>query len=315
VFVRLLDMCMSYSLLKASPLTAIWGASSANSSMSPARIAGTLPRSLYGYEIIDFIGEGAGSTIYSVVDPATQKIYALKHVVVQNEKHLRFVAQLENEYEVSRHLIHPNLRRCIDLKITKPLLRHPTDAGLVMELFDGQACDVQPPRDLATIMHVMEHTIQALAAMHQQGYLHCDLKPNNILLASDGQVKVIDLGQACRINTIKERVQGTPDFIAPEQVRREPLTVQTDVYNFGATVYWLLTGQKIPTLFTLKKTDNSFLVSDTVKSPNELNSQISVNLSGLVMECVRAHPSRRPAGMGELQHRLTIVAHTALRAG
>lgn len=283
------------------------------STMPPGRAIGGLPQSLYGYEVIDFLGEGAGSVIYSVADPITHRIYALKQVIVQDEKHLRFVDQLENEYEVSRRLIHPNLRRCIALKITKPLLRRVTDAGLVMELFDGQACEVRPPADLPTIIHVLDHTIQALAAMHQQGYLHCDLKPNNILLSADGQVKVIDLGQACRINSVKERIQGTPDFIAPEQVRREPLTVQTDVYNFGATAYWLLTGQKIPTLFTLKKTDNSFLVSDTVKSPSELNGNIPVNLSGLVMECVRVHPSRRPADMAELQRRLTVVAHTALR--
>jgi serine/threonine-protein kinase len=76
---------------------------------------------------------------------------------------------------------------------------------------------------------------QGLRAMHQMGYAHCDIKPNNILRSESGQVKVIDYGQSCRIGTIKERIQGTPDYIAPEQVARRPISVQTDVFNLGAT--------------------------------------------------------------------------------
>ena len=59
--------------------------------------------------------------------------------------------------------------------------------------------------------------------------------------------KVIDLGQSCPIGTVKPRIQGTPDYIAPEQVHRRPITPLTDVYNFGATMYWVLTRQHVPT--------------------------------------------------------------------
>src|SRR5438309_1276541 len=87
-------------------------------------------------------------------------------------------------------------------------------------------------------------------------YVVSDLKTNNILVGPDGKVKVIDFGQACKTGTCKERIQGTPDYIAPEQVKREAVTFRTDVFNFGATMYWTVTGQKIPTLFTLKKDEN-----------------------------------------------------------
>jgi serine/threonine protein kinase len=63
-------------------------------------------------------------------------------------------------------------------------------------------------------------------------------------------VKVIDLGQACAIGTAKSRIQGTPDYIAPEQVKCAAVTPQTDIYNLGATLYWALTGTHIPTLYT-----------------------------------------------------------------
>ena len=82
--------------------------------------------------------------------------------------------------------------------------------------------------------------------MHQMGYVHCDIKPNNILRNDKGEVKVIDFGQSCKIGTVKERIQGTPDYIAPEQVARRPITVQTDVFNLGATLYWALTGKAHP---------------------------------------------------------------------
>jgi serine/threonine-protein kinase len=120
-------------------------------------------------------------------------------------------------------------------------------------------------------------------------------------------VKIIDLGQACAIGSVKKRIQGTPDFISPEQVRCEPVTVQTDVYNLGATFYWMLSGKKLPTLFTLKKSENSFLMGDAIPAPHELNPKVPVALSNLVMECCRVTPSKRPADMAEVGRRLEII--------
>jgi eukaryotic-like serine/threonine-protein kinase len=265
------------------------------------------PRSLYGYEVIDFLGEGAGSTIYAASHPETHQIYALKHVAVKTEKDQRFVEQLVNEFEIGSKVTHPTLRRCVDLKVTKPLLRKVTDAALVMELVEGTSCETHPPKDVRLLVDVFHQTAAALGALHQQNYLHCDLKPNNILLTSKRRVKIIDFGQACAIGSVKKRIQGTPDFISPEQVRCEPVTVQTDVYNLGATFYWLLSGTKLPTLFTLKKAKNSFLVADAIPQPHELNPKVPENLSNLVMECVRITPAKRPANMAELSNRLEII--------
>ena len=72
-------------------------------------------------------------------------------------------------------------------------------------------------------------------------------------------IRLIDLGQACKTGTVKERVQGTPSFIAPEQARCKPLSEQTDVYNFGASLYWALTGRRVPTLMTVEKEDRGIV--------------------------------------------------------
>ncbi|MDP9173696.1 MAG: serine/threonine protein kinase [Planctomycetota bacterium] len=300
---------MASHLLRSASIAVPWGASTMSNSMTDKPSQG-LPRNLYGYEVIDFLGEGAGSVIYVVSDPITAQLYALKHVVVKVEKDIRFVEQLTNEFEIGSKVRHPALRRCIDLKVTKTLLRKPTDAALIMEMFEGSSCESHPPQDINAAVDVFRQTAEALHALNQQGFVHCDLKPNNILVSSDGLVKVIDLGQACPIGSVKKRIQGTPDFISPEQVKCEPVTVQTDVYNLGATFYWILSGQKLPTLFTLKKGENSFLLADAIPQPHEINAAVPQNLSNLVMECCRVTPSKRPADMAELSRRLDIVQHS-----
>ena len=221
-----------------------------------------------------FLGEGAGSQIYAVSDPVTHQLYALKHVVRKNENDIRFVKQIEIEFEVSKHFAHPALRKSLDLKINKSMLRKVTDAALVMELFDGTPIDSRTPVSVADAVHIFIQVAEALGNLHQLGYVHCDLKPNNILVGPGGQAKLIDFGQACKVGTVKERIQGTADYISPEQVKCEPVSQRTDVFNFGATMYWALTGQKIPTLFTIKRDENSFLVDSQVSTPRDLNPKV-----------------------------------------
>ena len=270
---------------------------------------GEMPREVMGYEVIDFIGEGAGSLLYAVSHPDTKQIYALKHVVPKTDRDQRFVEQLESEYEVGRLVKHPGLRRSIEMKVNRTLFRKVTEAALVLELFDGQPLDRQLPKRVAGIVNVFIQTAEALDALHALGFVHCDLKPNNILVSNDGDVKVIDLGQACRAGTAKSRIQGTPDYIAPEQVKCAPVSVPTDVYNLGATLYWCLSGKNLPTLSTLKRTENSFLLDQKMPSPRDLNPLVPEQLSNLVMECVRTNPAKRPQNMRDVILRLEIIQH------
>jgi serine/threonine-protein kinase len=125
---------------------------------------------------------------------------------------------------------------------------------------------------------------------------------------------VIDFGQGCKIGTVKERIQGTPDYIAPEQVARRPISVQTDVYNLGATLYWALTGSNIPTLYTVNKGENSFLLDQTIQTPADKNPKVPGGLSNLVMECVATRPAKRPADMDEIVARLELVKHVLAKS-
>ena len=269
---------------------------------------------LLNYEVLGKLGEGAGSVIYRVVDAATRREFALKHVVRDDAKDIRFVEQMEAEFELSRQFNHPNLRKSYDLKINRTMLMKTSEAFLVMELFDGRALDQYLPTALLDIVDVFTQTAQGLKAMHAMGYVHCDIKPNNILRSGTGMVKVIDYGQSAKIGTVKERIQGTPDYIAPEQVARKPISVQTDVFNLGATMYWAITGRHIPTLYTVnKKGENSFLVDDRFETPQDLNPKVPNALSNLVMECIMTQPRNRPSNMDQVVTRLELTKFTLNR--
>ncbi|HTL29878.1 MAG TPA: serine/threonine-protein kinase [Tepidisphaeraceae bacterium] len=269
----------------------------------------TLPKGIFGYPVVGYLGEGAGSNIYAVMHPLTKQLYALKHVVRKTDKDARFIEQLENEYHVGSQISHAGLRKSIDMKTTKSFFMKTTEAALVLELFDGVPLDVECPHGMVDLVRIFLKTAEAMEALHNAGFVHCDLKPNNILLNPGGMLKVIDLGQACPIGTAKKRIQGTPDYISPEQVRLQPVTPRTDVFNFGATMYWCLTGRKFPTLFTAGKSKNSFVVDQVIISPHQVNPMVPETLSNFVMECTRINPMKRPADMVEPIRRLEIIFH------
>jgi len=266
------------------------------------------------YDVIERLGEGAGSIIYAVRDPADRKMYALKHVPRAKDKDIRFVEQMQSEFEISKNFDHPNLRKSYELSFKKTLFRKITEAYMLMELVEGRALDVQPCKTMLDIVDTFIKAAEGLSAMHKAGYIHCDIKPNNIIRNEKGAVKVIDFGQTAKVNTIKERIQGTPDYIAPEQVNRNPVVPQTDVYNLGATLYYASTGKPAPTLYTVnKKGENSFLLDSTISTPMQLNPKVPAQLSNLVMECIASRVEKRPADMDSVVHRLELVKHVMLK--
>lgn len=269
-----------------------------------------MPQKLLHYEVLEPLGEGARSTIYLVQDPTTRQKFALKHVHRDEQKDIRFIEQMEAEFEISKQFNHPNLRRSYELKVIRTLLMKVQEAFLIMEWVDGKPLDVRLPTDMLDIVDTFIQAAQGLRAMHQMGYVHCDIKPNNILRSDTGVVKVIDFGQSCKIGTVKERIQGTPDFIAPEQVNRQPVTIQTDVFNLGATMYWALSGKHIPTVYTVKKKgENSFLLDARIDTPQQVNPRVPVAVSNLVMDCIATRAAKRPADMDQLITRLELGKH------
>jgi serine/threonine-protein kinase len=215
---------------------------------------------------------------------------------------------------MSRAFRHPVLRKCIDLKINKKLLGGITDAALVLELVDGTPLDQQPLLPIPKLIDVFMQVASGLASLHHLRLVHCDLKPSNILICPDGQVKLIDFGQACKNGTVKERVQGTPDFIAPEQVRLKAVEFRTDIFNFGATLYWALTGRRIPTLYTSPRSEWREIKEQHYPSPHELNPAIPEPISKLAMWCSKMSLGSRPADMATVVMGLQKISEVLRKA-
>lgn len=267
-----------------------------------------------GYRIMSEIGRGAASIIYLVQDPKTKQIWALKHVEKTNAKAQRFLDQAEIEYKIANQIKHPAIRR-IEKMIKQGSLLKCTGLYLVMELVDGISMFEETPTDLAVIVDLFQQTASGLAEMHKLGYVHADMKPHNVILGSDinGNLtaKVIDLGQSCKIGTIKKRIQGTPDYIAPEQVHRREITPKTDIYNFGAMMYWVLTGKNIPTAMGTNSDSLMGSLDDALiekATPiTELRSDLPDRLAELTMQCFQVDPDKRPPSMDFVSSKLDLI--------
>ena len=263
-----------------------------------------------GFTIIKRIGTGARSTIYLATDEQNGSNVALKRVIFERPEDARIFEQVETEYKIARRIDHPYVRKCHKLKKIRNMLKV-KELLLSMEYFDGQSLEDSPNLSLIDVLLVFRMVANGLNAMHQHGLVHCDIKPNNILLSKAGSIRIIDFGQSCRIGTTKQRIQGTPDYIAPEQVQRKPLGPKTDIFNLGATMYWAITGHNVPTLIP-KKDKYGLPIPQHRKTPHEVRKQVPLGVSKLVMECVENESSQRPRDMMAVISRLDLLIHSLL---
>ena len=266
-----------------------------------------------GFTVIEKLGVGAGSQIYLVIDKKTGEQRAIKHVIRHDGENARMLEQVEGEYAVAKAIDHPYIRKVFEIRHKKKFFKT-QEITMIMEYCPGISLEKSAGRSLVDLLLIHKMVAQGLHGMHEHGYVHCDMKPNNIIIADSGAIRVIDLGQSCKIGTVKQRIQGTPDYIAPEQVKRKPITPTTDVFNLGASIYWALTGKHVPTLIPKKKNDDRIgLAEDVPKgpppSPHELKPMIPVGLSNLVMECVSRSPLDRPKDMKILMGRIDLLIH------
>ena len=262
-----------------------------------------------GYQRVRILGTGAHSTIWQVKDLKGGRVCALKSVVWDSHEHERFFEQTLNEYNVASRIDHPNVRKVYELRRVRKILRV-RELQLLMEFCPGRSVQEQRPRSLVGVCSVFGQTAHALQKIHEHGFVHGDMKPDNIIVDEHGNVKIIDLGHACPMKTIKDRIQGSPDFIAPEQIHLEPLDARTDVFNYGAALYWALCGKYMPSLMS---TNGGLSKSVHVIPPHEYNSDIPPLLSRLVMDCIQVRPMDRPQTMREVIARLAVVLQKELQ--
>jgi serine/threonine-protein kinase len=257
------------------------------------------------YRVVKALGAGAGSTILLVLDSQTGYRYALKVVKRQSSDDDIYVNQAIHEYEVAQRLSHANLLRVYDCQVKKRWFRVDS-VELLMEYVEGRNLDELQVKNLGQIVLMFIQVASGLSHMHRRGVYHGDVKPGNILLSRAGQVKLIDFGTAWIKGEPKHRVQGTVQYMAPEQVNERTVDERTDIYNFGATLYRIVTGQyanlDIPgiTLSSLGRRGRA--------TPLKLRPDVPGNLNETIMACLEDDPAQRPAGFFEIKNQLVGVA-------
>jgi eukaryotic-like serine/threonine-protein kinase len=269
-----------------------------------ANVSSTPTLSAMKYRIVSPLGTGAGSTILLISDKtAGGKRYALKVVRRQSEEDDIYVNQAKVEYAASRKLKHPAIVKIYDMRQKRSWFRV-SGVELLMEYVEGKTLDEIEAPDMGQLVLIFCQVASAMTHMHRRGVFHGDLKPSNIMLSKNGQVKLIDFGTAWIRDGEHNRAGGTPQYVAPEQVTEKIVDQKTDIYNFGATMYRMFTG-RFANMGLPKAGEGG---ARKIAAPVQVNPKIPAKLNETILACLEISPERRPAGMFEIHQQLSAVA-------
>jgi serine/threonine protein kinase len=262
------------------------------------------------FQVLGTLGKGAHSTILHIRRNADSKQYALKVVLIRGKDERKFLEQAQHEFRVAQMLDHPNLVKIYALEVIRDWLLRPQALHMLIEYVNGKTLDTIPHLPTPKLVRIFLQVAAAMVHMHRRSVCHADLKPSNIILSRMGEVKIIDFGLAWIKGEHKGRVQGTPEYMAPEQVKGGTIDERTDIYNFGATMYRLLTFRHPPSNLP-DAHDLPFdpKIRDRLLKPvQECNPGAPPQLCDLVHRCLSATASKRPERMSEIQGILDRLA-------
>ena len=199
------------------------------------------------YDLLDPLGGGQLSVVYSARHCASGELCAVKVLRPEWEEQPTGIKLLQREARAGLSVRHPHLVGILEAHVTMP------PYFLVMELLDGESLRSRLNREnsaeMAASIWIIRQVAQAMAALHRKGFIHGDIKPDNIRLADDRTAKIIDLGFAHRPGenaVLRESgyVLGTPDYMSPEACAFvvDP-DERSDIFSLGVTLFEMLTGR------------------------------------------------------------------------
>jgi serine/threonine protein kinase len=298
-----------------SPRIIMLGRVDLNSPHSLGETMGTTMHSIGKFLVLETLGSGANSTILHIRRSADSKHYALKVVPIATRDDLKFVDQAEHEFRVAQMLDHPNLIKIYTLERVRDWLFRTRKLHLLIEYVNGRTLDTLPRLSVPRLVQVFVQIAAGLVHLHRRGVYHADLKPGNILLSRSGEVKIIDYGLAWIKGENKGRVQGTPEYMAPEQVKHGIVNERTDIYNFGATMYRLVTWRLPPS--SAAKNDlplDAKIQAHLLKPVQEYNTAAPPALCDLIHSCLEINALKRPERASEIQGALDHLADTLVHS-
>ena len=271
------------------------------------RLPGSGLRRFGDYELLEEIARGGMGVVYKARQVKLNRIVAVKMILAGQLASEEQVRRFYSEAEAAANLDHPGIVPIYEVG------QHEGQHYFSMGYVDGVSLAARinrsplPAREAAGLL---KQIAEAVHYAHERGVIHRDLKPQNVLLTSDGQPKVTDFGLAKTVQsdsglTASGQVLGTPSYMPPEQAAGKLLELgpRSDVYSLGAILYCLLTGRPPFQAASMIDTLKQVLEREPV-APRQLNPAVDADLETICLKCLQKEPQQRFATAQELADEL-----------
>ena len=271
----------------------------------------SIPEQLGPITLVQQVGHGRHCQVWEGLDTKARKKVAVKLIVPAMAHDAAQRKLLEHELKVAKSLDHPTIVK-VDRMSEEGGLPH-----LVMEYFPAPNLKKQIAGGVASLAPRLQRIVTEMALaldhMHARGWVHRDVKPDNVLTATDGQKKLIDLASAARASGLIGRLlggktppQGSPSYMSPEQIRGEALDARSDIYSFGCVLFELIAGRPPYTGADTNDLLNKH-VSATVPAVDTFNQNATTSVSKYLRQLLAKKPAERPASMKDVLQQLRSI--------
>ncbi|HEX4336156.1 MAG TPA: serine/threonine-protein kinase [Polyangiaceae bacterium] len=266
-------------------------------SASPQRIGAR-------YDVHEVLGRGGMAVVYRATDTMDGRQVALKQLTLPpRPREAALAASLfEREFHTLAELSHPRIIEVYDYGIA------PDGAYYTMELLDGGDLRDRSPVPWREACALSYEICSSLALIHSRRLVHRDISPRNVRCTTDGRAKLIDFGAMVPMGQ-RGAVVGTPAFVSPEVIHGTALDARSDLFSFGATLYFALTGR--PAYPARDFTQLGEVWATKPVPPSELVAGVPPALDALVSSLLSLEPSLRPQTAFDVMHRLSAIAGLA----
>jgi serine/threonine-protein kinase len=268
----------------------------------------------YGrYEIVKELGKGSMGVVYQANDPQIGRTIALKVLRPDRVSSEDFVQRFLKEARAIGRMSHQNIVTVYDVG------QDQSTVYIAMEFLEGEALNVYARDRALTMEQIADIGIQVADSLdyaHTRGIVHRDIKPQNIMVAPTGVVKLTDFGIAhvedpeASHQTQAGEILGTPNYMSPEQVMGKKVDGRSDLYSLGVILYELATGSRPFKGENLAAIFHA-ITSETPARPQALNPAVPEGLSGVILRCLEKNPEER----FRTGHELSEALRASLRTG